>query len=40
MAAAEQQFHLEKVLLEERLHELLDPRRMTEPGLTAGPSGG
>jgi fumarate hydratase class II len=29
-----------KVLPEDRLQELLDPRRMTEPGLTAGPAGG
>ena len=29
-----------KVLPEERLNELLDPRRMTEPGVTAGPAGG
>jgi fumarate hydratase class II len=29
-----------KILPEDRLQELLDPRRMTEPGLTAGPSGG
>jgi fumarate hydratase class II len=29
-----------KVLPEDRLNELLDPRRMTEPGLTAGPVGG
>ena len=29
-----------KVLPEERLNELLDPRRMTEPGLTGGPAGG
>jgi fumarate hydratase, class II len=29
-----------KVLSEERLNELLDPRRMTEPGLTGGPAGG
>jgi fumarate hydratase class II len=29
-----------RLLSEERLHELLDPRRMTEPGLTGGPAGG
>jgi len=29
-----------KVLPEDRLNELLDPRRMTEPGLTGGPTGG
>jgi fumarate hydratase class II len=29
-----------KILPEDRLNELLDPRRMTEPGLTAGPAGG
>jgi fumarate hydratase class II len=29
-----------QVLPEERLNELLDPRRMTEPGLTGGPAGG
>ncbi len=29
-----------QVLPEDRLQELLDPRRMTEPGLTAGPAGG
>jgi fumarate hydratase class II len=29
-----------RVLPEDRLNELLDPRRMTEPGLTAGPAGG
>jgi len=29
-----------RVLPEDRLAELLDPRRMTEPGLTAGPAGG
>jgi fumarate hydratase, class II len=29
-----------QVLPEARLNELLDPRRMTEPGLTAGPAGG
>jgi fumarate hydratase class II len=29
-----------KILPQERLQELLDPRRMTEPGLTAGPAGG
>ncbi|HSF32463.1 MAG TPA: class II fumarate hydratase [Candidatus Tectomicrobia bacterium] len=29
-----------QVLPESRLHELLDPRRMTEPGLTAGAAGG
>lgn len=29
-----------KVLPEDRLNELLDPRRMTEPGVTAGPAGG
>jgi fumarate hydratase class II len=29
-----------QVLPDERLNELLDPRRMTEPGLTAGPAGG
>jgi fumarate hydratase class II len=29
-----------QVLPEDRLNELLDPRRMTEPGLTAGPAGG
>jgi fumarate hydratase class II len=29
-----------QILPEERLNELLDPRRMTEPGLTAGPAGG
>jgi len=29
-----------RVLPEDRLNELLDPRRMTEPGLTAGPVGG
>jgi fumarate hydratase class II len=29
-----------QVLPEDRLDELLDPRRMTEPGLTAGPVGG
>jgi fumarate hydratase class II len=29
-----------KVLPEDRLNDLLDPRRMTEPGLTAGPAGG
>lgn len=29
-----------KILPEERLNELLDPYRMTEPGVTAGPAGG
>jgi fumarate hydratase, class II len=29
-----------RVLPEDRLNELLDPRRMTEPGLTGGPAGG
>ena len=29
-----------RVLPEDRLNELLDPRRMTEPGVTAGPAGG
>jgi fumarate hydratase class II len=29
-----------KVLPEERLNELLDPRRMTEPGGPAGSAGG
>ena len=29
-----------KILPDERLTELLDPRRMTEPGLTGGPAGG
>jgi fumarate hydratase, class II len=29
-----------RVLPADRLDELLDPRRMTEPGLTAGPAGG
>jgi fumarate hydratase, class II len=29
-----------KVLPDDRLDELLDPRRMTEPGLTGGPAGG
>ncbi|MGH8064847.1 MAG: class II fumarate hydratase [Candidatus Entotheonellia bacterium] len=29
-----------KVLPEDRLNELLDPHRMTEPGVTAGPAGG
>jgi fumarate hydratase class II len=29
-----------QVLPQERLNELLDPRRMTEPGLTGGPAGG
>jgi len=29
-----------KLLPEDRLNELLDPRRMTEPGATAGPAGG
>jgi len=29
-----------KIMSEERLNELLDPRRMTEPGVTAGPAGG
>jgi len=29
-----------KVLPEDRLNDLLDPRRMTAPGLTAGPAGG
>ena len=29
-----------RVLSAERLNELLDPRRMTEPGLTGGPAGG
>jgi fumarate hydratase class II len=29
-----------KLMSEDRLNELLDPRRMTEPGLTAGPAGG
>lgn len=29
-----------RVLPDERLNELLDPRRMTAPGLTAGPAGG
>jgi fumarate hydratase class II len=29
-----------QILPPERLNELLDPRRMTEPGLTAGPVGG
>jgi fumarate hydratase class II len=29
-----------KLLPADRLQELLDPRRMTEPGLTAGPAGG
>jgi fumarate hydratase class II len=29
-----------QVLPDDRLNELLDPQRMTEPGLTAGPAGG
>jgi hypothetical protein len=29
-----------EVLPADRLNELLDPRRMSEPGLTAGPVGG
>jgi fumarate hydratase, class II len=29
-----------QVLPDDRLNELLDPRRMTEPGLTGGPAGG